>query len=253
MPNHPNQQSSPSPTSGHTLYVTAVEAEARAVLRGLVQAGQIPSVPTVLPSATAIQLSPTFSILIAGVGKANAAANLAIALATQATPTTAVVNAGIAGALPLPSTALLPNGSAIAATGCAFGDEGVITPTGFTGVAAMGFPIWPFHDSPAPCDPTLLNHFAPFTDAQAPIATVSTCSGTDAAASAVAARTRARAESMEGAACALVCHTLRIPFLELRTISNACGNRHENPWNIPLALARLERVVAMAGCLPAGV
>ena len=250
MPNHPNQQSSPPPTSAHTLYVTAVEAEARAVLRGLVQAGHIPSVPTVLPSATAIQLSPTFSILIAGVGKANAAANLAIALATQTSPIAtvinAVVNAGIAGALPLPSTAVLPNGSAIAATGCAFGDEGVITPTGFTGVAAMGFPIWPFHDSPAPCDPTLLNHFAPFTDAQAPIATVSTCSGTDAAASAVAARTRARAESMEGAACALVCHTLRIPFLELRTISNACGNRHENPWNIPLALDRLSRVIAAA-------
>jgi futalosine hydrolase len=77
------------------------------------------------------------------------------------------------------------------------------------------------------------------------IATVSTCSGTDARAAAIAQRTGAIAEAMEGAAVALA--ALRIggpgfPVLEVRAISNTTGDRPRQRWDLEAGFAGLRRI-----------
>ncbi len=44
---------------------------------------------------------------------------------------------------------------------------------------------------------------------------------------------------MEGAALHFVCLRERIPFLQLRTISNKIGERDKTKWNIGLAILNL--------------
>ncbi|MFN7614153.1 MAG: hypothetical protein ACK5P8_03050 [Phycisphaerae bacterium] len=61
---------------------------------------------------------------------------------------------------------------------------------------------------------------------------------------AVAVRTKAIAETMEGAACALVSLRAGIPFVEVRAISNYTGDRAKQAWDIKGALASLERLFA---------
>lgn len=51
--------------------------------------------------------------------------------------------------------------------------------------------------------------------------------------------TAAVVESMEGGALHYVCLQAKVPFLQLRSISNAVGVRDKTKWDIPLAIARL--------------
>jgi futalosine hydrolase len=50
---------------------------------------------------------------------------------------------------------------------------------------------------------------------------------------------------MEGAAVFYVCQMEKIPFLQLRAISNRVEKRNRNAWNIPLPLENLRRVVLL--------
>jgi futalosine hydrolase len=51
--------------------------------------------------------------------------------------------------------------------------------------------------------------------------------------------THAVVESLEGGPLHYVCLQLGVPFLQLRSISNAVGVRDKTKWNIPLAINRL--------------
>lgn len=70
-------------------------------------------------------------------------------------------------------------------------------------------------------------------------ATVSTCSGTDALSLQRVRRYRARVETMEGAALAHCCWVHNIPWVQLRVISNRCGDRAKANWDLPLSLSVL--------------
>lgn len=50
-------------------------------------------------------------------------------------------------------------------------------------------------------------------------------------------------ESMEGAAFFYVCLLEKVPFVELRSVSNEVGERDRGKWNIPLALSALRESV----------
>lgn len=52
-----------------------------------------------------------------------------------------------------------------------------------------------------------------------------------------------RIESMEGAAFFYVCLLEKIPFVELRSVSNEVGERDRSKWNIPLALSSLKKTL----------
>ena len=62
--------------------------------------------------------------------------------------------------------------------------------------------------------------------------TVSTCTGTDAAARAIEARTGGAVENMEGAAVAHVAHLHGIPVGEVRGISNIVTDRDTKAWRL---------------------
>lgn len=50
-------------------------------------------------------------------------------------------------------------------------------------------------------------------------------------------------ESMEGAAVAYVCSKFRLPWVQIRAISNLVEPRNKNNWNIPLAIKNLHQEV----------
>ncbi len=227
-------------TPPNWLLVVAAPAEAAAVLDGLdSQAGT-------MAEWESQAVGEGLDLLTTGVGKANAAAAVGIALRSRTY--SGVINLGIAGALPAASP--LELGSAIAATRSVYADEGLTMPDGsFVGCAEMGFPLGPFDDMGVQADRELLGLVTPLVVRDAPIATVSTCSGTDALARTVVERTGAAAEAMEGAAVGHVASRLGVPFLELRVISNTTGDRGSQVWAVSQALGALGELAAGVGHL----
>ena len=74
-------------------------------------------------------------------------------------------------------------------------------------------------------------------------ATVSTCSGSDELAAALAGRSGAQVETMEGAAVLQVCRELGVPAVQLRCVSNLCGERARGGWDLEGAVAQLHASV----------
>ncbi len=198
-------------------------------------------VTSVPAEAEAIGLHDGAEIIVSGIGRTNAAAATTEAMICGG-PVDAVMSAGVAGVLPGGD---LPVGAAVVATRCVYVEEGLIAPTGFADMAAMGFSLGDFEGNAVPVDARLLSRLAPLFRA-GPIATVATCSGTDAAASAVARRTGAIAEAMEGAAVVHAARRKKIPAIELRVVSNTTGDRDRQQWDMAGALIALGRAVGQA-------
>jgi futalosine hydrolase len=163
------------------------------------------------------------AIVTMGVGPVNAAHAVTMAI-TRSRPK-AVVVCGIGGAYP--GSGLAIGDVACAASEC-YGDLGASSPTGFLDMQAIGFPIVA---GPPPIYNVLPMQVFP-TGRRVPFVTMSTCTGTDAAARAIAARTGGAVENMEGAAVAHVAALHGIPAGELRGISNLVTDRDTAAWRI---------------------
>jgi futalosine hydrolase len=190
-----------------------------------------------------LTLSDRLDVVQSGVGKANAAG--AVARFTDSARHRAVISLGIAGALPAPAPLSLLD--VVVGRSSWFADEGIATASGFRSMSDAGFP--PRDDLPGDAiaaDAALLDDASRWAQVIDAIATVSTCSGTDELAAEVARRygprPQAMAEAMEGAAAGLIAWRLRIPFLEVRVISNTTGDRARQRWDIPGALRVLGEV-----------
>lgn len=217
---------------GGVVLVVAAPAEAQAVLTGCSR----PDLSTPLPWSR-VELGPGLSLVVTGVGKAASAG----ACGALLRPSDGVVlNVGIAGALP--RSGLRP-GAVVAASASVFADEGAQTPRGFTDIAALGFAPGDTDGMAMPCDAGVVDALGPVADVVARVATVSTCSGTDALAREIERRTGAVAEAMEGAAVVLVCRRLGLPAGELRVVSNTTGDRGSQVWDLAGALGVLSRVI----------
>ena len=134
--------------------------------------------------------SPAVRVVVAGIGRTNAAAATAEALAearAAGTPFAAVVSVGIAGALPGSNLAI---GTVIVADACIYAEEGIALPEGQGDMRVLGFPLGDFEGNRVPVDGALLSAFRSLGPA-CEIATVATCSGTDTAANAMRMRTGA--------------------------------------------------------------
>jgi futalosine hydrolase len=215
---------------GRPLLAVADPREARAILAAL-RANPHPDLTlwTIIRARSA-------DLVLTGVGKASAAA--AVARTLDPALHKCVVSAGVAGALP--GSGLRP-GDALCARESIFADEGVDAGPEFISLDDMGFA--PAPGLRIPGDSDLLRNFSSRVDRVAPVATVSTCSGTDERALALSRRWSAAAEAMEGAAVGLVAVRLGVPFAEVRVISNTTGNRAAQQWNLDLALRRLGEVL----------
>lgn len=228
----------PAPMPTRVLLCVAAPAEARAVLAAL-------GAPALLADQAwrLHRLEAAIDLVVTGVGKSGAAGAVARLLDPPRHPI--VLSIGVCGSLPgAAGTAGLPIGAIVAAAASVFADEGVAADTGFTDMARLGFPPAPGLGAAVPAHPEVLAALRPLADAIGPIATVSTCSGTDALAIEIARRTDGVAEAMEGAAVGLVAHRLGVRFGELRVVSNTTGSRTSQRWDLPGALARLSDVVS---------
>lgn len=186
-----------------------------------------------------------------GIGKAAAAAT-AVALLCHCRPQ-ALWLFGCGGAYPGSGLAI---GDLALADSEIFGDEGVVTGRGFRDLAAMQLPMRPetgeFYNR-WPVDPALFNWAGPLFEEQArttasrfasgPFVTVSTCTGTITAARAMAGRTGAICENMEGAAVALVCQQLAVPLLEVRGISNRVEDYDPSSWDLAAGMIAAQNAV----------
>lgn len=185
--------------------------------------------------------APEVRVVVAGIGRTNAAAATAEALAearAAGAPFAAVISTGIAGALPGSNLAL---GTVIVADACIYAEEGIALPEGQGDMRVLGFPLGDFEGNRVPVDGALLLAFRALGPACA-ITTVATCSGTDAAALSVRTRTGAMAEAMEGAAVVHAARRVGVPALEIRSISNTTGDRATQQWDIAAAFTALQRV-----------
>jgi len=192
------------------------------------------------------------SLMHSGVGKANAAA--AATSLIEAMHPDLVINFGCGGAYPGSGLAV---GDLALASEEVYGDEGVLAPEGFLNMAALRFPLvqrnGSRHFDRYPVSGALLEMARPLLAGTAreagcklavgALVTVSTCSGTDAAARELARRTGGICENMEGAAVAQVCALHGAPFLELRGISNLAEDRDLSRWNLPRGMDIAQRAV----------
>jgi futalosine hydrolase len=73
--------------------------------------------------------------------------------------------------------------------------------------------------------------------------TVSLIPGTDELAEIYHNKTGAWIESMEGAAFALACQKAGLPAIQIRAVSNYCGNKKNRRWNIKPAAKNLKSII----------
>lgn len=186
-----------------------------------------------------------------GIGKAAAAAT-AISLLSNC-QADALWLFGCGGAYP--GSGLAPGDLALASTEI-FGDEGVVTATGFRDLAEMKLPMrersskyfnkWPIDKKLHDWAQTLLSDHvekAQMTLASGPFVTVSTCTGTTVKAVEVEKRTHGICENMEGAAVALACQQLAVPLLEVRGISNLVEDRDASRWDLAAGMLAAENAI----------
>ena len=205
-----------------------------------------------------------FDVVVTGVGKANAAAGVARVI--DSSRHCAVISLGIAGTLPNEEnlngevtsdannsilTYAMDIGDVVVANVMRYADEGLERPEGFVSLSEMGFPIGPFDEGKGVLAPKELTEVIAELLRKAGcacqvgvIATVSTCSGTNALARQVVARTGAVAEAMEGAAVCQVAAWFGISSCEIRVISNTTGSRSEQRWDVGAAMETLSRIGA---------
>ncbi len=203
-------------------------------------------VTSVPAEAEAIGSPEGATVVVGGIGRTNAAAATTEVIVRGADGPgdgiDAVLSAGVAGALP---DSALTLGEAVVATSCVYAEEGLLAPAGFLDMAGLGFSLGDFEGNVVPVDRRLLGRLERRYRA-GPIATVATCSGTDAAARAVVRRTGAIAEAMEGAAIVHAARRLGVGAIELRVISNTTGDRDRQQWDLPGALEALGEAVRAA-------
>lgn len=181
-----------------------------------------------------------------GVGKVAAAMelySLLIRLESRR-PARGVLLVGVAGSYPERVRGSAPPvapGDVCVVASDTLADEGVLTAEGFLdfgkprehGVRMVD--TGPFPASPRMAAEAAARLGCPLVKG----ATVSTCSGVDALAQGLHARTHADVETMEGAAVAAVCRRRETPLLHLRAISNWTGDRHLGEWNLGRAVDAL--------------
>lgn len=184
-------------------------------------------------------------LAVSGISKANAAGAAGRLVDPQNDDL--VISLGIGGTLDEQAAGLL---TSVAATESVIADEGVEIPGGFLTCEELGFPLGPIPYGACPANGEAFRRVRAIVGVAGPIATVSTCSGTNARAAVIARRTGALVEAMEGAAIGLVCVRLGVAFLELRIVSNTTGEREAQRWDLRGALDRLgEQSVEAADAL----
>jgi futalosine hydrolase len=184
-----------------------------------------------------------------GIGKVNAAHSVTYIIENFNVKN--VVNFGVGGAYPGSGLGI---GDIAVATKEIYGDEGVTGLKKWKGMEEIGFPLVRqgkrkyFNEFPVPLHPAvkqsrfiadpLLHNIR-----TGPFVTVSAASGVRKRAVELGKRYNAVCENMEGAAIAHVCMMYKIPFVEIRGISNIAGERDTGRWDLSLASSHCQNAL----------
>lgn len=166
-------------------------------------------------------------------------------------PYSLVINIGIAGSYSFNDTeespALFPMGSTAVIEKEYFGDLGFETLFGFQTLfqyELLDADVFPFKGGALhrlPLSENIEKFLGRFKSGTG--VTVQTVTGTDERARELCRQFDPHIESMEGAAVYYVCLQEKVPFFELRTVSNEVGEKNRDKWNIPLALEALKNAM----------
>jgi len=141
-----------------------------------------------------------------------------------------VINLGIAGSF----DRNIPLGDVIEITQDTFAELGAEDDKRFISIEKLGFGASIFK-------PT--NSIAHFTKkinlTKATAITVNTVHGNEDSIAAIVDRLNPQLESMEGAAFFYACHELKVPYLQIRAVSNYVEKRNRENWQIGLAVKNL--------------
>ena len=177
------------------------------------------------------------SILVTGVGMVNTAFALGHVLANH--KFNLVINAGIAGAF----DPAIKVGEVVQVVSEQFGDLGVEEKDGqFTDVFEMGL----INSDQLPFKNGLLVNEASTAFNFLPLArglTVNKVHGTATSIAAILKKYNADVETMEGAAFFYACLQAKMPFLQIRSISNHVEPRNRGKWDLPLAIKNVNEVL----------
>ena len=177
--------------------------------------------------------------MLTGIGTTSASYRLTKIYNTVDNPFDLAVNIGIAGSF----SEEFPIGSVARVTKEYFGDLGFETFSGFQTLfdyKILDADTHPFKNGAlnAPeLTPAAEKALSRYKKVSA--VTVQTVSGLPQKRDQLARDFTPSVESMEGAAFFYVSILERVPFIELRSVSNEVGERDRNKWNIPLALDSL--------------
>ena len=179
----------------------------------------------------------TIEILITGVGLVNTTYKLTKRLTLE--DYNLIINAGIAGAI----NRKLEIGAVVQVISEQFGDLGVEEADGrFSSIHSLG--LIEANEAPFQDGKLLNSHAEQFSFLpKASAISVNKVHGFEASITQLKTNFDVDIESMEGAAFFLVCLQEKVPFLQIRSISNYVEPRNRDNWNIPLAIEQLNKVL----------
>jgi len=172
-----------------------------------------------------------YKIIITGFGKVNSAITLTKYLCKNLLGGSLPILVGIAGAYRETGLAV---GDMVMIKNDFFVDEALFLDSEIKGTDELGFPV---------CENNKTVCVTPFDLRICDANTVSLLSGTDYLARLYRNKTGASVESMEGAAFALAATSFGIKTAQVRAVSNYCGAREAQNWNLKRAFAALRDFV----------
>ena len=176
------------------------------------------------------QARENVATLVTGIGPIEASCALAAALAS--TQYELVVNAGLGGAF---------DGAARIGDGVVVGDEAI--ELNLESGAPLALPAGVKLIESASSAPALVAQLRAKGFPVLRGVTVARVTSSEATARRLAGELGAQVESMEGFAALRAAGLAGVPAIELRGISNRCGDRERSGWNFSAGIAGLERIV----------
>lgn len=194
----------------------------------------------------ACPVSQGVATLVTGVGPVETAVRLSAFLAAAATPPTAVVNFGVAGAYVVDGKEHATLLDICLAEREVLADLGICVQDEVHQLRGGAFELLEC----LKLDATLLGRAsrmlaaAQISHTIGVFATVSCVSGTQKRGEMIARQHQAICENMEGFAAAMACRHFGVPLLELRCISNLVEDRNRQNWQLSKACNRCGEVAA---------
>ncbi len=181
-----------------------------------------------------------------GLGKANAAAAVAALAASAGGELRAVLQVGVGGAYAGSVGGALQLGTAVLAASELDLDLGVGRHPAWRGLEALAVPGDETRNLIDLAGPALDAAVAASGLRALPFATSDSVTADDETAAYLARRFGVAVESMEGAGAARAAAALGVPFVEVRGVSNAVGDRDRSAWRLREAVASSCRAAVAA-------